>query len=68
MQITLGISNTTKTCPQSGQHEKIFIPVGIAIIQVGSCKNMHEYQHTNPTVYIWCAQTINPKISYRTIA
>ena len=38
---------------------KIFIPVGIAIIIVAAVK--YALVSTSiPTVYIWCAHTINP--------
>jgi hypothetical protein len=46
---------------------KILIPVGTAIIIVAAEKNERE-STSNPTVYIWCAHTINPKNPIETIA
>jgi hypothetical protein len=39
---------------------KIFIPVGTAIIKVDAVKYAL-VSTSNPTVNIWCAQTIKPK-------
>jgi hypothetical protein len=46
---------------------KTFIPVGIAIIIVAALKKARE-STSIPTVYIWCAQTIKPKIPIEIIA
>jgi hypothetical protein len=46
---------------------KILIPVGTAIIIVAAVKYAL-VSTSNPTVYIWCAHTINPKIPIDTIA
>lgn len=46
---------------------KILIPVGTAIIIVAAVKYAL-VSTSKPTVYIWCAQTINPKIPIESIA
>jgi hypothetical protein len=46
---------------------KIFIPVGTAIIIVAAVKYAR-VSISKPTVYIWCAQTINPRIPIEIIA
>jgi hypothetical protein len=46
---------------------KILIPVGTAIIMVAAVKYAL-VSTSKPTVYMWCAQTINPKIPMETIA
>jgi len=48
-------------------HEKIFIPVGTAIIIVAEVKYALE-STSKPTTNIWCAQTKNPKIPMETKA
>jgi hypothetical protein len=46
---------------------KILIPVGTAIIIVAAVKYAR-VSMSIPTVYMWCAQTMNPKIPIDTIA
>jgi len=46
---------------------KILIPVGTAIIIVAAVKYAR-VSTSKPTVYIWCAQTMNPKTPIETIA
>jgi len=47
--------------PQSVASQlKTLTPVGTAIIIVAAVKYAR-VSASNPTVYIWCAQTINPK-------
>jgi hypothetical protein len=46
---------------------KILIPVGTAIIIVAAVKYAR-VSTSRPTVYIWCAQTIKPRIPIDTIA
>jgi hypothetical protein len=48
-------------------HLKILIPVGTAIIIVAAVKYAR-VSTSIPTVNIWCAHTINPKIAIPTIA
>jgi len=43
------------------------IPVGTAIIIVAAVKYAR-VSTSNPTVYIWCAHTMKPKIPIETIA
>jgi hypothetical protein len=46
---------------------KILIPVGTAIIIVAAVKYAR-VSTSRPTVYIWCAHTINPKKPIESIA
>jgi len=46
---------------------KILMPVGIAMTIVAAVKYALESM-SNPTVYMWCAQTMNPRTPIEIIA
>lgn len=64
---SIGISNLIFEPKIVANQEKILIPVGTAIIIVAEVKYARE-SISNPTVNIWWAQTINPKIPILIIA
>jgi cellobiose-specific phosphotransferase system component IIC len=62
-----GVFNNNRPPHNVANQLKILIPVGTAIIIVAAVKYAL-VSTSKPTVYIWCAQTIKPKIPIDSIA
>ena len=67
MAKSIGVSNLIDPSHIVAIQLKILIPVGTAIIMVAAVKYAR-VSTSNPTVYIWCAQTIKPSIPIDSIA
>ena len=67
MAKSIGVSNLIDPSHIVAIQLKILIPVGTAIIIVAAVKYAR-VSTSNPTVYIWCAQTMKPRIPIDSIA
>jgi hypothetical protein len=63
----IGVANRIRPPNIVPNQENILIPVGTAMIIVAPVKYAR-VSTSIPTVYIWCAHTINPKTPIETIA
>ena len=59
MANSMGVGNVKDPPHMVAIQEKILIPVGTAIIKVAAVKYARVLI-SNPTVYMWCAQTTKP--------